>query len=49
MTQAHLSSRQHQDGSGVSPRRQFGVYYTPDDLASVLVRWALAEQARAGP
>ena len=44
MARADLSTRQLQDGSGVSPRRRFGVYYTPDDLASVLVRWALADK-----
>ena len=44
MPRADLSSRQLQDGSDVSPRRLFGVYYTPDDLASVLVRWALADK-----
>ncbi len=43
MASADLSSCQLQDGSHVSPRRLFGVYYTPDDLASVLVRWALAD------
>ena len=43
MAPAGLSSRQLQDGSDVSARRLFGVYYTPDDLASVLVRWALAD------
>ena len=44
MARADLSSRQLQDGSDVSPRRLFGVYYTPDNLASVLVRWALADK-----
>lgn len=29
----------------VSPRRLLGAFYTPDDLATVLTRWALA----AGP
>lgn len=39
---APASSPQLQDDFDVSARRLFGVYYTPDDLASVLVRWALA-------
>ena len=42
MAPADLSSRQLQDGADISPRRLFGVYYTPDNLASLLVRWALA-------
>lgn len=33
---------QNQEVAGVSRRRRLGVYYTPDDLAAVLVRWALA-------
>ncbi len=34
----------HQPDSGSVPRRRLlGSYYTPDELATVLVRWALAE------
>ena len=43
MAPVGLSSCRRQIGSDVSARRLFGVYYTPDDLASVLVRWALAD------
>ena len=43
MATTPLSSRQSRDGSDISTRRLFGVYYTPDDLASVMVRWALAD------
>ena len=43
MATAPDSSPQSQDGSGISRQRLFGVYYTPDDLASVMVRWALAD------
>ena len=43
MATAPLASPQSQDGSDIIPRRLFGVYYTPDDLASVMVRWALAD------
>ena len=43
MATAPDSSPQSQDGSDISRRRLFGVYYTPDDLASVMVRWALAD------
>lgn len=42
MAPAGGSSPQCQDLSGVSRRRLLGAYYTPDDLATVLVRWALA-------
>ena len=42
MAPVGLSSCHLQTGPEVSARRLFGVYYTPDDLASVLVRWALA-------
>ena len=38
-----VSSSKSQDRSGVARRRLLGVYYTPDDLAMVLVRWALAD------
>ena len=43
MALTDLSFRQLQDGVDLNPRRRFGIYYTPDDLASVLVRWALAD------
>ena len=36
---------QRQYMSDVSRRRRLGVYYTPDDLATVLVKWALANGA----
>ena len=42
MAPVGLSSCHRQIESDVSARRLFGVYYTPDDLATVLVRWALA-------
>ena len=42
MAPVGLSSCHLQIGSEISTRRLFGAYYTPDDLASVLVRWALA-------
>ncbi|MDE0124096.1 MAG: N-6 DNA methylase [Bryobacterales bacterium] len=38
-----VSPHQCQALSGVSRRRLLGTYYTPDDLATVLVRWALAD------
>ena len=43
MATADLSSCQLQDEAGVGPRRLFGIYYTPENLASVLVQWALAD------
>lgn len=43
MAPAGVSHRQCRDLSGVSRRRLLGTYYTPDDLATVLVRWALAD------
>ena len=42
MSQTELSPRQH-DRSSVPKRRLIGAYYTPEDLATVLVRWALAD------
>ncbi len=41
MTAADLSPPQSNDLSGINRRRLLGVYYTPDDLATTLVRWAL--------
>ena len=43
MATANLSSCQLQDEAGVGSRRLFGIYYTPENLASVLVQWALAD------
>ena len=33
----------HGEPSGATRRRRLGAYYTPDDLATVLARWALAD------
>ena len=43
MVPAGVLPRQSQDLPGVSCRRLLGAYYTPDALATVLVRWALAD------
>ena len=37
-----MSRRPHHEVPGVSSRRILGAYYTPDHLAEVMVRWALA-------
>ena len=42
MPRTDLSPHQH-DRSSVPRRRRLGTYYTPEDLAMVLVRWALAD------
>ena len=42
-SRGNQSSRQPENAPDISSRRLFGAYYTPDDLASVLVRWALAD------
>ena len=43
MAPTGLLPPQHELASVVDRRRLLGVYYTPDDLAMVLVRWALAD------
>ena len=45
MTDAVMSPRPDNEVPGVSRRRLLGAYYTPDHLASVMVRWALADGA----
>ena len=42
MTHAVIPPRLHHEIPGVSRRRILGAYYTPDHLAEVMVRWALA-------
>ena len=42
MAPTGVAPSQSQDLPGVSRQRLLGAYYTPDDLATVLVRWALA-------
>ena len=38
-----LMASQHRELRGAARRRLLGTYYTPDDLAAVLARWALAD------
>lgn len=42
MITADLTPNSLKDESGISRRRLLGVYYTPDDIATILVQWALA-------
>jgi adenine-specific DNA-methyltransferase len=37
-----VSNKDEGGGSKVAERRRLGAYYTPDDLAGILVEWALA-------